>query len=144
MHRILPAQQRDRFERMDQPIAELYGLIIKQHQEVVTRLSELPGLGVDSARQVIAALALVACTFPSAAQLISWVGGYLFRKRTEYRTDEEKSFGATNRIPAVGPKPSDQRCGEKKPAAFSQCFGVFFDDGDIRPPSGPSCVDSAA
>jgi hypothetical protein len=56
---------------MDQPIAEVYGLIIKQHQEVVTRLAELPGLGEDSVQQVIAAWALVACTFPSAAKLIS-------------------------------------------------------------------------
>ena len=96
MHRLLPAQQRDRFERMDQPIAELYGLIIKQHQEVVTRLSELPGLGVDSARQVIAALALVACTFPSAAQLISWVGGWVPVSKTNRVPDRRREVVRRN------------------------------------------------
>jgi hypothetical protein len=43
MYRLLLALQRERFERRDQPIAELCGLIIKQHQEVVTRLAEVPG-----------------------------------------------------------------------------------------------------
>jgi transposase len=47
---------------------------LKPHQEAVARLSEVPGFGVDSAQQVIAEVGVQAKTFPSAAQLTSWVG----------------------------------------------------------------------
>jgi transposase len=40
----------------------------------VARLAEVPGFGVDSAQQVIAEVGVRAKTFPSAAQLTSWVG----------------------------------------------------------------------
>ena len=38
------------------------------------RLAEVPGLGVDSAQQIIAEVGATAATFPSAKQLSSWVG----------------------------------------------------------------------
>jgi transposase len=38
------------------------------------RLAELPGLGLDSAQQIIAEIGPTALAFPSAAQLASWVG----------------------------------------------------------------------
>ena len=38
------------------------------------RLAEVPGLGVDSAQQVIAEVGATAATFPSPHQLASWVG----------------------------------------------------------------------
>jgi Transposase IS116/IS110/IS902 family len=38
------------------------------------RLAELPGLGIDSAQQIIAEVGPQAAAFPSAAQLASWVG----------------------------------------------------------------------
>jgi len=47
---------------------------LKPHQEVVARLAEVPGFGVDSAQQVISEVGVQAKTFPSAAQLTSWVG----------------------------------------------------------------------
>jgi hypothetical protein len=40
----------------------------------VIRLAEVPGLGVDSAQQIIAEVGAQASTFPSAAELTSWVG----------------------------------------------------------------------
>ena len=58
-------------------IARLNGMIaqaLKPHQEAVARLAEVPGFGVDSAQQVIAEVGVQAKTFPSAAQLTSWVG----------------------------------------------------------------------
>jgi transposase len=45
---------------------------MKPHQEAVMRLAEVPGLGVDSAQQIIAEVGVQASTFPSAAELISW------------------------------------------------------------------------
>src|SRR5438477_4109324 len=47
---------------------------MKPHQHAVIRLAEVPGLGVDSAQQVIAEVGVQARTFASAAELTSWVG----------------------------------------------------------------------
>jgi transposase len=55
---------------LDQEIASL----LRQHQDAVERLAEVPGLGVDSAQQIIAEVGPTAATFPSAKQLSSWVG----------------------------------------------------------------------
>ena len=77
MHREMLALQLERLQLIDRQIEKLNGLIaqaMKPHQETVIRLAEVPGLGVDSAQQVIAEVGVQASTFPSAAQLTSWVG----------------------------------------------------------------------
>ncbi len=56
--------------QLDQEMANL----LSQHQDAVQRLAEVPGLGVDSAQQIIAEVGANAATFPSAKQLSSWVG----------------------------------------------------------------------
>src|SRR6266852_2202425 len=56
--------------QLDQEIASL----LRQHQDAVERLAEVPGLGVDSAQQIIAEVGPAAAVFPSAKQLSSWVG----------------------------------------------------------------------
>ena len=38
------------------------------------RLTEVPGLGVDSAQQIIAEFGVTAATFPSPKHLASWMG----------------------------------------------------------------------
>ena len=66
-----------RLQLIDTQIAQLNGLIaqaMKPHHEAVIRLAEVPGLGVDSAQQVIAEVGVQASTFSSAAELTSWVG----------------------------------------------------------------------
>jgi len=52
---------------------EISGLLV-QHQEAVQRLAEAPGLGPDSAQQIIAEIGPAAAAFPSAKDLASWVG----------------------------------------------------------------------
>ena len=77
MHRQLLSLQLQRLQLIDEQIARLNGMIaqaLKPHQEAVARLAEVPGFGVDSAQQVIAEVGVHAKTFPSAAQLTSWVG----------------------------------------------------------------------
>jgi transposase len=77
MHREMLALQLQRLQLIDQQIAQLNGLIaqaMKPHQEAVIRLAEVPGLGVDSAQPVISEVDVQASTFPSAAELTSWVG----------------------------------------------------------------------
>jgi transposase len=47
---------------------------LRQHRGAVRRLSEVPGLGADSAQQIIAEVGPEAATFPSPEQMASWVG----------------------------------------------------------------------
>jgi len=77
MHREMLGLQLERLRLIDGQIEKLNGLIaqaMKPHQEAVIRLAEVPGLGVDSAQQVISEVGVQASTFPSAAELTSWVG----------------------------------------------------------------------
>ncbi len=60
----------DQIGRLDREMASLLG----EHQDAVQRLAEVPGLGVDSAQQIIAEVGPTAATFPSAKCLSSWVG----------------------------------------------------------------------
>jgi len=57
-------------EQLDREAMEL----LREHQEVVQRVAEVPGFGVDSALQMIAEVGLEAMTFESAKKLCSWVG----------------------------------------------------------------------
>ena len=77
MHREMLALQWQRLQLSDTQIAKLNHLIAqarKPHQEAVMRLAEVPGLGVDSAQQIIAEVGVEASTFSSAAEWTSWVG----------------------------------------------------------------------
>jgi len=56
--------------QLDQEMASL----LSTHHDAVTRLAEVPGLGVESAQQIIAEVGVTAATFPSDRQLASWVG----------------------------------------------------------------------
>jgi len=56
--------------QLDQEMASL----LREHQDAVQRLAEVPGLGVDSAQQIIAEVGAKAATFASAKNLVSWVG----------------------------------------------------------------------
>src|SRR6266576_1237679 len=77
MHGQMLALQLERLRLLDEQIAKLNSLIaqaMKPHQDAVIRLAEVPGLGIDSAQQVIAEVGVTASTFPSAAEFTSWVG----------------------------------------------------------------------
>ena len=60
----------EQISQLDQEMAKL----MSTHEEAVKRLAEIPGLGVDSAQQIIAEVGPRAATFPSPKQLASWVG----------------------------------------------------------------------
>src|SRR6266436_3999959 len=77
MHRAMLGLQLERLQLIDRQIAQLNRMIaqaMKPHQDAVIRLAEVPGLGVDSAQQVISEVGPQASTFASAAELTSWVG----------------------------------------------------------------------
>jgi transposase len=54
---------------LDQEMANL----LRPHEDAVKRLAEVPGLGADSAQQIIAEVGPTAATFPSSKELSSWV-----------------------------------------------------------------------
>ncbi len=67
----------ERLEVLDQQIEKLDQMAamgLKKHQDTVIRLAQMPGLGVDSAQQIIAEVGVDAEAFPSPAQFCSWIG----------------------------------------------------------------------
>ena len=47
---------------------------LREHEDSVRRLAEVPGMGADSAQQIIAEVGPHADTFPSPGQMAAWVG----------------------------------------------------------------------
>jgi transposase len=77
VYRRLLKMTLDRLLSIEQQIAQLHqeiASLLQQHQDAVERLVVVPGLGVDSAQQIIAEVGAKAATFPSAEKLSSWVG----------------------------------------------------------------------
>jgi transposase len=67
----------DDFEFVEQQISQLdheIASLLQGNQDSVERLAAVPGLGVDSAQQIIAEVGANAATFASAKKLSSWVG----------------------------------------------------------------------
>ena len=67
----------DDFEFVEQQISQLdheIAGLLQGNQDAVERLASVPGLGVDSAQQIIAEVGANAATFASAKKLSSWVG----------------------------------------------------------------------
>jgi transposase len=95
LHRRIVKLSLERLELIDRQIAELDQAIadaLRPFHEAVQRLAEVPGYGVDSAQQVIAEVGPQAATFPSAAQMASWVGACPGR-------EESAEVSKTNRSP---------------------------------------------
>jgi transposase len=76
-HRRLLKMMLEQLRLLDEQITELdqeMAKLLNAHEQAVKRLAEIPGLGVDSAQQIIAEVGPLAVTFPSAKHLASWVG----------------------------------------------------------------------
>jgi len=77
VYRQLVRMALEELQLIDKQIGELDREMANQlrlHPDQVQRLAEVPGLGVDSAQQIIAEVGAKAATFPSAKALSSWVG----------------------------------------------------------------------
>lgn len=77
LHQKLLGQHLDRIELIDRQIDELSRLCAEQmqpYQDVIVRLIEVPGLGVEAAHQILAEIGPGAAAFPSARRLASWIG----------------------------------------------------------------------
>jgi transposase len=76
-YRRVLKQYLDQLELNERQVQELEVQLaesLQPHAEAVERLAEIPGLGVDSAQQIIAEIGPAAEKFPSAGDLSSWVG----------------------------------------------------------------------
>jgi transposase len=76
-HRELLKLYLERLALLDQQIGKLDQMTataLKQHEDAVIRVAQIPGLGVDSAQQLIAEVGVDAATFPSAGEFSSWIG----------------------------------------------------------------------
>ena len=77
LYRRLLKMMLEELQMIEQQMGQLeqeMASLLRQHQDAVQRLAEVPGLGVDSAQQIIAEVGATAATFPSQKKLSSWVG----------------------------------------------------------------------
>src|SRR6516164_2078427 len=77
VYRRLLKMTLEELQLLEQQISQLeqeMASLLRQHQDSVQRLAEIPGLGVGSAQQIIAEVGATAATFPSAKELASWMG----------------------------------------------------------------------
>src|SRR5205814_4355792 len=77
VYRRLLAMMLEELRLIDEQIGKLkqeMANLLRRQQDAVERLAEVPGLGVDSAQQIIAEVGATAATFPAAKNLVSWVG----------------------------------------------------------------------
>jgi transposase len=77
VYRRLLKMALEQLQFLEQQIAQLeqeLATLLHPYQDAVQRLAEVPGLGVDSAQQIIAEVGPTAATFPSAHKLSSWMG----------------------------------------------------------------------
>jgi transposase len=76
-HRELLKLHLERLKLLDRQIDQLSQMsatALKKHEQAVVRLAKVPGLGVESAQQMIAEVGVDAEAFPSAGELASWAG----------------------------------------------------------------------
>jgi len=98
---------------LDEEMAHL----IHPHQGAVERLAAVPGLGVDSAQQIIAEVGPTAGTFPSPKQLSSWVGAC--------PGDEESAGVSTSHRSPTGSRPMRRLLNQAANAAVKTKGSIF-------------------
>jgi transposase len=92
--------------QLDQQMADL----LTEHHEAVQRLAEVPGLGVDSAQQIIAEVGATAATFPSQTPRV--VDGCVPRHRGERGQELQSPLSQGQPADATRPESGGQRRGE--------------------------------
>ena len=129
VHGEMLALQLQRLQLIDQQMARLNSMIaaaMKAHQDAVIRLAEVPGLGVDSAQQIIAEVGAQASTFASAAELTSWVGTCPGKEESAERNRSSRSAKGNKYL-------------RRGKAVTFRCYsGVCCHGWATSPPSGPS------
>ena len=107
--------------QLDQEMASL----LSQHQDAVQRLAEVPGLGVDSAQQIIAEVGATAATFPSAKNLVL-VGGRMPRRRRERGSELQPPLSEGQPSHAAHSQSGCQRRGKVKGASSRLSIAAWY------------------
>src|SRR5580704_7016947 len=93
-YRKVLSLQLEELDLIDRHIEELdreLETALKEHQETVLRLCEMPGIREDAARQVIAEIGPRAAVFDSPEQLASWIGGCPGRRESAGESKSDRS-----------------------------------------------------
>jgi transposase len=144
--RDMLALQLERLQLIDTQTAKLNGMIaqaMKPHQDAVMRLAEVPGLGVDSAQQVITEVGVKASTFPSAAELTSWVGTCPGKDESAEENHSSRSAKCNKYLRRVLNQAA-HAAAKKNGSHFQALFRRLLPGWAVNPPSGQSHIDSAA
>jgi transposase len=144
MHRQMLALQLERLRLIDEQIAKLNSLIaqaMNPHQDSVIRLAEVPGLGIDSAQQIIADVGVTAGTFPSAAEFTSWVGTCPGSQQSAEENSSSRSAKGNKYMRRVLNQAANAAA---RVHTFRQSSGGCCRAWVINPPSGPSHIAYAA
>jgi transposase len=124
IHRQLLSLYLTRLDLVESQMASLDKMIaeaMKAHQDAIVRLAELPGLGIDSAQQIIAEIGPRAAAFPSAAQLASW-GRSLSRNPGECWGIQQQPLGQGEPFHASAPQSTRSRSGPEARLSASDRF----------------------
>jgi len=144
VYRRLLKMALEELQLIDEQIDELnkeMASLLSEHQDAVQRLAEVPGLGVDSAQQIIAEVGPTAATFRSEKCLSSWVGacpgddesaGVNYSRRSQRATATCDGCSTKLRTPQPGIKEVSSRL----------CIAAQSRVWDTIKPSGPSPIDS--
>jgi len=146
MHPQLLTLYLQQLQLIDPQIAKLSGLIaeaLKPHQEAVARLAEVPGLGPDSAQQVIAEVGVEASSFPSARNLASWVGTCPGENESAEENHSRRPRKGTALCGGFWRRRRTQRSGPRE-AICRPCSAACCPAGAIRERLGPSPTGCAA
>jgi Transposase IS116/IS110/IS902 family len=146
MHGQMLALQLERLRLLDEQIAKLNSLIaqaMKPHQDAVIRLAEVPGLGIDSAQQVIAEVGVTASTFSSAAEFTSWVGTCPGKEESAEENSSSRSAKGNKYMRRVLNQAAHAAARTKAPTSRPSS-GVCCRVWVISPLSGPSHIAYAA
>jgi len=127
VHQTLLAQHLDRIELIDRQIEQLNRLCavhMQAHQAAIVRLVEVPGIGPETAQEIIAEIRPTASAFPSGPQLASWIGACPGATKAPVRTS-----------PVI--------CAKGDPFASGPVFTSLRDEGlfaQVRPVAKPHIV----
>jgi len=116
--------------------------LLSQHVDAVHRLAEVPGLGVDSAQQILAEVGARAATFPSEKHLSSWLAHAPETKRVRRfpRATAPRKATATCGVFSINvPTPRSK----PKEASSRPCIAAWCRAWDTSKPSGRLPIGSA-
>ena len=140
VYRRLLAMTLDELEVMEahlQQLDEELAQLLRVHQDAVERLAAVPGLGVDSAQQIIAEVGPTAATFASG-EAPGVVGRRLSWARRERGRQSQPSSAERQSADASAAQSGGERCCEdERQYLRSCCIDASSSGSGTRKPLGP-------